>query len=99
MMEYTVAAAGSALLLIVLDYRLRTGVLRQKRFWMFLGVMYGFKLIVNGYLTWRPVVRYTDGQYLGIRLGTIPLEDFVFGFSLITLSVVLWEYLKRREES
>jgi hypothetical protein len=59
--------------------------------------MYGFKLVANGYLTWRPIVIYGQEHFLGARLGTIPLEDFVYGFALIGLSVVLWEYFRRRQ--
>ncbi len=59
--------------------------------------MYGFKLIANGYLTWRPIVIYGQEHFLGVRLGTIPLEDFVYGFALIGLSVVLWEYFRGRQ--
>jgi lycopene cyclase domain-containing protein len=95
-MEYTAAAAVSALVVVVLDRWLGTRLLRQKGFWVFLAAMAGFMLVVNGYLTWRPIVIYREGAYLGIRLGTIPLEDFVFGFSLISLSVVLWEYFRGR---
>lgn len=51
--------------------------------------------IVNGLLTgsWmdEPVVRYNDAENLGIRLGTIPVEDVFYGLLLITLVVVLHE--------
>lgn len=90
-------------LVFVLDQLLRTRVLRQPVFWAFLAIMYCFKLAVNGYLTWRPIVLYGDEFYMGIRLFTIPLEDFVYGFSLIAASVIFWEYFKKekggREES
>jgi lycopene cyclase domain-containing protein len=95
-MEYTVSAAGAAACVILLDRWLGTRVLRRREFWLFLAVMYGFKLIANGYLTWRPIVIYGREHFLGARLGTIPLEDFVYGFALIGLSVVLWEYFRRR---
>jgi lycopene cyclase domain-containing protein len=93
-MEYTVAAVVAAACVILLDRRLGTRVLRRREFWVFLAVMYGFKLIANGYLTWRPIVIYGREHFLGVRLGTIPLEDFVYGFALIGLSVVLWEYFR-----
>ena len=93
MKEYTVAALVSAGLVIVLDRSLKTRVLSRGVFWIFLAVMYGFMIMANGYLTWRPIVIYGQSFYLGIRLLTIPLEDFVFGFSLIGLSVIVWEYM------
>jgi lycopene cyclase domain-containing protein len=58
-------------------------------------VMFGFMLLANGYLTWRPIVIYGEAFNLGIRLWTIPVEDFFYGFSLIGLTVILWEYFNR----
>jgi lycopene cyclase domain-containing protein len=96
MMEYTICAVVSAFVTVVLDARLGTRVLRNRSFWIFQGVMIFFAVLSNGYLTWRPIVIYGETQYLGIRLGTIPLEDFVYGFSLTTLSVILWEYFGKK---
>lgn len=98
MKEYTLLAAASALMTIWLDRFLGTNVLRRKIFWIFLGVMFFFKVFVNGYLTWRPIVLYGEPYYLGVRLGTIPVEDFVYGFSLVALSVILWERHMRQKE-
>ena len=97
MREYTILSLLSVLLTAVLDRTLRTGVLRKAHFWVFMGVMFGFMLIANGYLTWRPIVLYGERFSLGLRLVTIPVEDFLFGFSLVGMSVILWEYFKRKE--
>lgn len=96
MKEYTVFSLLAAGAVFWLDGRLKTAVLRSRIFWVFLLVMYVFKLVANGYLTGRPIVLYNETFFLGIRLGTIPLEDFVYGFSIIAFSVVLWEFFKRR---
>lgn len=99
MMEYTVAACAAAAAVVALDHALGVRVTRRRSYWMFLAVMAGFKLLVNGYLTWRPIVEYGPAQYLGLRLFTIPLEDFVYGFGLITFTITLWEYLRSRTHS
>ena len=96
MNEYTVAAGISVLLVAALDRVLKTRLLAGKRFWIYVAVMNVFMLLSNGYLTWRPVVLYNPDQILGARLGTIPLEDFLYGFTLISLSVILWEFFKAR---
>lgn len=98
MKEYTIFAVASAFVVVWLDHHWQTDVLRRRVFWVFLAVMFFFKTMVNGYLTWRPIVLYGDPFYLGIRLGTIPLEDYVYGFSLVTLSIVVWENLMNRKK-
>jgi lycopene cyclase domain-containing protein len=96
MKEYTIVAMVSLFLVIMLDRLVRTRLTSRLEFWVFIGVMFGFKLIFNGYLTWRPIVLYGERFFLNIRLGTIPLEDFLFGFSMITLTLVLWEFARKR---
>lgn len=96
MKEYTILAAASALAALALDYVLKTGLVRQKRFWVFWVVMAALKTVANGYLTWRPIVLYGEAFFLGVRLITIPIEDYFYGFGLITMNVVLWEYFTKR---
>lgn len=97
-MEYTIWASISVVLVTVADLTLGARLTRRGAFWLFLAVMFAFKLAVNGYLTWRPIVMYGEAQYLGLRIITIPVEDFLFGYSLILLTVTVWEKLKRRNE-
>ena len=94
MKEYTIASLASVCVVVVLDRILKTGLMRRAEFWGLMAVMFGFKLIFNGYLTWRPIVLYGERFYLNIRFGTIPLEDFLFAFSMISLTVILWEFAR-----
>jgi len=96
MKEYTLLAVIGAFVAIALDLLLRTNLVRQLRFWIFWGAMGVMTFIINGYLTWRPIVMYGESFFLGVRIFTIPVEDFLFGFALITSNIVLWEYFTRR---
>jgi lycopene cyclase domain-containing protein len=97
--EYTVLAIGAAVIALLLDRVLGTEVVRKRSFWIALAVMFLCKIPSNGYLTWRPIVVYNPDYFLGIRLWTIPVEDFFYGFGLITVTIVLWEYFLRREKT
>jgi lycopene cyclase domain-containing protein len=91
-------AIASVIVVILADVVAATRVLRSRRFWIFLAVMYVFMTVVNGYLTWRPIVLYGEDHILGVRLFTIPLEDYLYGFGLMAASVIGWEYLLQRAE-
>jgi lycopene cyclase domain-containing protein len=96
--EYTILAVAIAVGAVILDRLLGTRITSQRRFWVSLAILFVFKIPSNGYLTGRPIVLYNPEYFLGIRLGTIPVEDFLYGFGLITMSLVLWEFFVRREE-
>ena len=55
--------------------------------------------IVNGILTALPVVIYDDTQNLGLRIGTIPIEDFLYSAILLAMNISLYEWLKRRSDA
>jgi lycopene cyclase domain-containing protein len=51
-------------------------------------------LIVNGFLTAIPVVRYDNAENLGIRIYYIPFEDIFYGMLLVLSTIVIYEKLK-----
>lgn len=50
--------------------------------------------IVNGILTFMPVVSYNDLENIGLRMGTIPVEDMAYGFLLLILVTWFYEIFK-----
>lgn len=50
--------------------------------------------IVNGILTYLPVVRYNDAENLGIRIVTIPIEDSIYCLLLLLMNITVYEKLK-----
>lgn len=86
----------TALLSLGIDSVLKTHLKKRPLFWYFHGFVFVMTILTNGYLTARPIVLYGEPFYLGIRLGTIPIEDFFYGFGLITFNVVLFEFFLSR---
>ena len=78
----------------IIDRVLKTNLFVHARLFVYLAILIGFILIFNGYLTGRPVVFYGESYQLGIRVGTIPIEDFGYGLSLILLVTVFYEKFK-----
>lgn len=52
--------------------------------------------IVNGLLTALPVVMYDNTQNLGIRIGTIPVEDFLYSAILLLMNVCIYEWTMKK---
>lgn len=59
-------------------------------------------IIVNGILTGsfivKEVVWYNDFENLGIRFFTIPVEDFIYAFGMLLLSIVLMQFFKKNPD-
>tara|TARA_B100001027_G_C16264851_1_gene331422 strand:+ start:1047 stop:1253 length:207 start_codon:yes stop_codon:yes gene_type:complete len=56
--------------------------------------------IVNGILTgsWieNQIVWYDNLENLGIRMGTIPVEDTIYAYSMILMNLSLYEYFTKK---
>lgn len=96
-MSYTLLALLGIALAVALDlFVLRTKLLRRKVFWVSYAIILGFQLIVNGVLTGRHIVRYDSGTILGLRVAYAPVEDLMFGFSLVLQTLAWWVWWGRR---
>ena len=102
-MTYTALAVLGVLAAVVLDLAvLRTRVLLQKLVWTAYAIVLFFQLLTNGWLTGRGIVTYDDDAVLGARVAYAPVEDLLFGFSLVVQTLawwVFWGRLMRRRAS
>ncbi len=92
MKEYTLISIIFVLITIFLDIRTRVLLLKRIEYYIFLLFILFFKLLVNGYLTSKSIVIYNLEFFMGFRLLSIPFEDFIFGFSMVTMTIILFEY-------
>lgn len=98
MPEYTVLAVLSVVITVVLERRLRVHLFRRAQYWISMAIVFAFQVLVDGWLTKlsAPIVIYSPEHFLGIRFPwDIPVEDYLFGFSMVTSTIVLWEWGKR----
>ena len=96
-MSYTVLAVAGVLGALVLDLAvLRTGLVRRRAFWTAYAIVLFFQLITNGWLTGRDIVVYSADDILGARLAYAPVEDLLFGFSMVLQTQAWWVWWGRR---
>ena len=99
-MSYTGLALVGVVVAVVVDLLvLRTNLLVHKAFWVAYAIMVFFQLITNGVLTGLPIVRYDPNRIIGWRLVHAPVEDLLFGFALIVVTLAVWVRLGARAAS
>ena len=96
-MTYTAAALLGVGVAVVVDLALlRTRLLGRRGFWAAYAIIVFFQLLTNGVLTGRDVVRYDEDAISGVRIVYAPVEDLLFGFSLVLTTLALWVWWGRR---
>ena len=99
MWHYTAAAVLAVGGVVLLEVGvLRTGLLRTSAYWIAMAICYAFMIAVNGWLTklTAPIVLYDEDATTGWRFPwDIPVEDYLFGFALLTLAMLLWDAAPR----
>jgi lycopene cyclase domain-containing protein len=91
---YTLPAVISVVVVCVLELAaLRTGLFRKPAYWISMVIVLFFQVLTDGWLTKlsAPIVIYNDAHTSGIRFPwNIPVEDFLFGWALVTGVLLLW---------
>lgn len=97
---YTVPAILAAVTVCGVEVAvLRTGLFRRRAYWLSMLIVFGFQSLVDGWLTKlsAPVVIYNSRHITGLRFPfDIPIEDFLFGFALVTAVLLGWERQRER---
>ena len=72
-------------------------LLASRNFWITILIGFIPFLIVNYFLTSIPVVTYNETAFSGKRFITIPYEDFLYSFSMISLWILFYELAKEKK--
>lgn len=103
MPEYTLLTVIAVLAVVALElFVLRTGIFRTVQYWLAMLIVFAFQIPVDGWLTKLrdPIVIYNPSEMIGIRVPwDIPIEDFGFGFAMVTLAILVWRSLLDRRAS
>ncbi|MEP6695521.1 MAG: lycopene cyclase domain-containing protein [Pseudonocardiales bacterium] len=95
-MSYTAAAVLAVLGAAAVDLAvLRTRLVTRTVFWTAYAIILAFQLVVNGILTGRRIVLYDPHAIIGWRIAYAPVEDLLFGFAMVLLTLSTWVWLGR----
>ena len=99
---YTLPAALAVVAVLGLEFFVwHTGLFRRPAYWISMIIVFGFQILVDGWLTKlsAPIVIYNERHTSGIRFPfDIPVEDFLFGWVMVTATLLLWDRLRSRAQ-
>lgn len=98
-MTYSDIALYAVLFAVVTDlYFIRVQIITRGIFWLSYGLIFPFQLLTNRWLTSNHIVIYSPEQIIGVRVAGAPIEDLLFGFSMILLTLSFWEFYRARDK-
>ena len=110
-MTYTQLGIVAVILMLIVDlWLLRTRLVTRRIFWVSYAIIVFFQLITNGMFTGFGIVKYDGAAIIGSsspevgpppfigdgRLAYAPVEDLLFGFAIVLMSLSLWIWWGRR---
>jgi lycopene cyclase domain-containing protein len=95
--SYSALAVTAVVAVLVVDLAVyRTRMVTRRVFWVAYAIVIVFQLLINGVLTGLDVVVYDPDAIWGPRIAYAPVEDLLFGFALVTLTLATWAAVNRR---
>jgi len=110
-MTYTAIGVLAVVIAVLLDlFAFKTRMITRRIFWASYAIIGFFQLVTNGLFTGTQIVKYDRSAIIGGtspadaapaflgdgRIAFAPVEDLLFGFSLILISLTLWVFWGRR---
>jgi lycopene cyclase domain-containing protein len=96
-MSYSALAVTAVVGVLAVDLAVyRTRLVTRRAFWATYAIVLLFQLLMNGVLTGLDVVTYDPDAVWGPRIAYAPVEDLLFGFAMVTLTLATWAAVNRR---
>ena len=92
---YTAIVMSAMALLFLLAGLFFADALRSSWTWLYLAISYVPFVLANGVLTALPIVMYGPEAIWGVRVYTIPLEDFFYSFSMLGFNLLVHLVFRR----
>ena len=97
-MSYSQIAIISVAFAICYDLQIsKRKLIIKKAFWYSYAIILPFQLLTNWWLTSRNIVMYSPETIFGIRIAAAPIEDLLFGFTLILIMLDNWVTVTRKK--
>ncbi|TXK44461.1 lycopene cyclase domain-containing protein [Pontibacter qinzhouensis] len=93
---YTSITFGLLALLLLVHLRVFGTRILGRFYLMYLVHLVPF-LLVNGVLTYLPIVWYNNDYNLGLRIVSIPVEDTMYSMLMLLLTISVYEKLRQRQ--
>jgi lycopene cyclase domain-containing protein len=95
--SYSALAVTAVVGVLVVDLAVyRTRLVTRRAFWATYAIVLVFQLLMNGVLTGLGIVTYDPATIWGPRIAYAPVEDLLFGFAMVTLTLASWAAVNRR---
>lgn len=92
--DYTILSLLSCALFFFVANKFYPSILKSRLFWFYIILSFVAFIVFNYLLTSTIIVFYNPEAIWGIRITTIPLEDFFYNFSMLSFYLMLYLYFK-----
>ena len=94
--DYTILSLLSCALFFFVANKFYPIILKSRLFWFYIILSFVAFLIFNYLLTSTIIVFYNPEAIWGIRITTIPLEDFFYNFSMLSFYLMFYLIFKNK---
>ncbi|MBN1897779.1 MAG: lycopene cyclase domain-containing protein [Spirochaetes bacterium] len=96
--DYTLLALLSCAFFLITALIIRPAMLSSRLYWGYILISFVAFFIFNYVLTSYPVVIYNPKAIWGLRITTIPLEDFFYNYSMLSFYLFFYQFFQKNKK-